>query len=115
MSTRALAATCALLALAACSDSNDEPAPPPGGGGAIGATHDDVMLLDVHGQPIAVGETTPYSPRQTCGACHDVDDIANGYHFQQGRTDANGDVVVASDYFGDGRSYILSPGMYGKW
>lgn len=26
----------------------------------------------------------PYSPKQTCGACHDYDKITEGYHFQQG-------------------------------
>ena len=28
--------------------------------------------------------TAPYSPRKTCGECHDVDKIAEGYHFTQG-------------------------------
>lgn len=27
----------------------------------------------------------PYSPRQTCGECHDYDKIAQGYHFMQGK------------------------------
>ena len=48
-------------------------------------------------------------------ACHDVDAISNGYHFQQGRTDADGLVQATDDFFGDGRDWLKSPGMYGKW
>jgi len=45
-------------------------------------------LLDEKGQiinPIS-GENTdaPYSPRKTCGACHDYEKITGGYHFTQG-------------------------------
>ena len=73
------------------------------------------MLRDQLGNEIHVGSSVPYSPRQTCGACHKVDEIANGYHFQQGRTDQTGAIIVGDDYFGDGRDYVRSPGMYGKW
>ena len=73
------------------------------------------MLRDHLGQPLVEGSTEPYSPRETCGQCHWVDQIANGYHFQQGRTDAAGFIVADNDYFGDGREYIRSAGMYGKW
>ncbi len=27
----------------------------------------------------------PYSPKQTCGQCHDYDKITQGYHFMQGK------------------------------
>jgi len=91
----------------ACSDSSS------GGGGNKG--HADVPLLDRLGNPLTLASAEPYSPRQTCGGCHDVDEAANGYHFSQGRTDINGVVVVQDDYFGDGRNYVRSPGMYGKW
>ena len=30
----------------------------------------------------------PYSPRQTCGRCHDYERITQGYHFTQGRGEA---------------------------
>lgn len=35
----------------------------------------------------ATGQNTdlPYSPKQTCGKCHDYDLITEGYHFQQGK------------------------------
>jgi len=46
-------------------------------------------LLDEDGNPIdPVGHTNadkPYSPRQTCGKCHDYERIAQGYHFTQGK------------------------------
>jgi len=77
--------------------------------------HDNIVLRDVHGDAIPPGSNEPYSPRRTCGACHDVDEIANGYHFQQGRTNAEGLVQAKSDFFADGRSWLLSDGMYGKW
>ena len=77
--------------------------------------HRNVVLRDFQGNAITVGSRTPYSPRQTCGPCHDIDEIANGYHFQQGRTDLTGNIVTRDDYFGDGRDFIRSAGMYGKW
>lgn len=79
------------------------------------ATHDDIVLRDRWGNPLQVGSTEPYSPRRTCGECHDVDTIANGYHFQQGRTDAAGNIHMTDDFNGDGRFWLLSDGMYGKW
>lgn len=79
------------------------------------AVHPDVLLLDRLGQPLLAGSGEPFSPRQTCGDCHDIDAIANAYHFQQGRTDADGNIVVQDDYFGDGRTFLRSAGMYGKW
>ena len=78
-------------------------------------THDNIVLRDRWGNPLQVASTEPYSPRETCGECHDVDSIANGYHFQQGRTDANGDIQMQDDFNGDGRYWLLSDGMYGKW
>ena len=90
----------------ACSDDDN---------GSNTDVHADVPLLDRLGNPLAVGSTEPYSPRQTCGGCHDIDAVSNGYHFSQGRTDLTGAIVVQDDYFGDGRNYVRSPGMYGKW
>jgi len=55
----------------------------------------------------------PYSPKKTCGACHDYDQITKGYHFQQGRTDGAGKIIV-SDTFDSKYPWNLSPGMYGK-
>jgi hypothetical protein len=77
--------------------------------------HTNIVLRDFAGEPLLADSTVPYSPRQTCGACHDVDHISNGYHFQQGRADDGGAVICKDDYFEDGRDYLKSAGMYGKW
>ncbi len=102
-----------VLAMASCSDSNDPvcstPTPP------TATAHENVVLVDRLGNPITATSKEPYSPRMTCGGCHDMTKIANAYHFQQGRTDLAGNIVVKEDYFGDGREWLLSAGMYGKW
>jgi hypothetical protein len=87
----------------------------PGGSGGELAAHEDVVLRDVLGVALTPGSDRPYSPRETCGGCHPIDEIANGYHFQQGRTDAAGLIVTQDDFFGHGTAYVRSPGMYGKW
>lgn len=105
----ALAIGVVVALLPACND---------GGGSTIlsaSPVHPDVLLLDRLGNALTAAATEPYSPRNTCGRCHDVDRIAVGFHFQQGRTDASGNIVTKDDYFGDGRRYIKSAGMYGKW
>ena len=98
------------LVTAGCggSSSSDDPIGP-------AMDHTNIVLKDRLGDPLTVGSTDPYSPRQTCGTCHDVDSIANGFHFQQGRTDALGAVQTQDDFFGDGRDWLKSDGMYGKW
>jgi hypothetical protein len=49
----------------------------------------------------------PYSSRQTCGACHNYDEITKGYHFQQGWD-------RIKDDFSKERPWVLSDGMMGK-
>ena len=77
--------------------------------------HLPIPLRDSLGGVITVDSATPYSGRQTCGAigCHDVDYIANGLKFQQGRTDTTGNIIVQDDYFEDGRWWIRGGGRYG--
>ena len=42
---------------------------------------EDGKLIDpVHN----INANTPYSPKQTCGKCHDYNKITEGFHFQQG-------------------------------
>ncbi|MDD2904482.1 MAG: hypothetical protein PHU44_18795 [Syntrophales bacterium] len=50
----------------------------------------------------------PYSPRQTCGACHDYEKITKGYHFQQGWD-------KVKDDFSKKKPWVLSDGMMGKF
>jgi hypothetical protein len=73
-----------------------------------------VTLKGYDGATIAAGDNVPYSPKKSCGTCHDYDLITGGYHFQQGRTDASGAIAV-SDTFNPAKPWILSAGMYGKW
>jgi hypothetical protein len=77
--------------------------------------HTNIVLRDHYGDAIVAGSTEPYSPRETCGRCHDIDRISNNFHTQQGRTNGNGEIIAKHDFFGDGRGWLLSDGMYGKW
>lgn len=101
----------AALMLEGCGGGTSTPQPDPG----PAMDHSNIVLKDRFGAPLTVASAEPYSPRKTCGACHDVDLIANGYHFQQGRTDASGAIHMANNFFGDGRTWLKSDGMYGKW
>jgi hypothetical protein len=75
--------------------------------------HEKIVLKGFDGNPVTVDSKVPYSPKKTCGACHDYDRITNGYHFQQGRTDGAGKIVI-SDTFDSKYPWNLSSGMYGK-
>ena len=95
-----------------------------GGGGGDGGgnppppvvgNHSQIVLRDRYGAALVTGSHEPYSPRETCGPCHDVDAVASAYHFQQGRTRADATVQTADDFFRDGRAFLKSDGMYGKW
>lgn len=78
--------------------------------------HDNIVLKDAMGNPLTVTSTAPYSGRETCSgtACHDIDRISNGLIHQQGRTDADGNIVMQDDFLGDGRWWVRSAGMYGR-
>ena len=73
-----------------------------------------VVLRNRAGNPLAAGSTVPYSPEATCGGCHDVAKITEGYHFQQGYGYSNTNRYV-SDNYSPSKPWILSDGMYGKW
>ena len=73
------------------------------------SAHRDVTLKGYDGAPIDPTESAePYSPKNTCGGCHDYQIITGGYHFQQG-------FDRISDAFDEKRPWLLSPGMVGKW
>ncbi len=64
----------------------------------------DGNIIDpVHGINTAV----PYSPKKTCGQCHDYDRITSGYHFQQG-ADEKLSPELAAMY-----PWMRTPGQYG--
>jgi len=49
----------------------------------------------------------PYSPKQTCGKCHDYDKITQGFHFQQGKDE------VTSGTLAERYQWVSNPGNYG--
>jgi len=77
--------------------------------GLAAHTGGDVVLRDVAGNPLSVGSTEPYSPRQTCGACHDYPTVTKGYHFQQGWDELYDGEEKAE------KPWVHGPGMAGKW
>jgi len=78
------------------------------------SAHKKIILREFDGSPITSESQIPYSPKKTCGDCHDYNHITNGYHFQQGRTDGNGKIII-SDTFDFKYLWNLSSGMYGKF
>lgn len=94
--------------------------------GVAGAAHPfPITLVDSAGAPVTASGRS-YSSERSCGGCHDLAAITQAYHFQQGRTDAAGQVQVSDTFAGDigeGQTYgigtgawwKLSDGMYGKW
>ena len=76
--------------------------------------HKKIVLKGFDGSPLAFESKIPYSPKKTCGGCHNYDQITNGYHFQQGRTDGTGKIVI-SDTFDPKYPWNLSSGLYGKY
>ncbi len=75
------------------------------------APHPAVPLLDAAGNAMdpAAADAKPYSPRQTCGGCHDYEAIAGAYHFQMGADKIRDDYGVA-----EGKPWILSDGQAGR-
>jgi len=76
-------------------------------------SHPKIILRGSDGGPLTLESKIPFSPKKTCGACHDYDRITRGYHFQQGRMDGSGNILV-SDSYAPRYSWNLSSGMYGK-
>jgi len=76
--------------------------------------HPEIVLMDYNGNEILPETNVPYSPQYTCGECHDYEAITNAYHFQQGRSDADGNIIVRDD-MDPKNPWLISQGMYGKW
>jgi len=73
-----------------------------------------INLLDEKGNIIDptknLNGEVPYSPRMTCGKCHDYDKITRGYHFQQGKGEK------MTEEFRPTYPWCTSPGQYGgRW
>ncbi len=67
----------------------------------------------------------PYSPKQTCGSCHNYDAVTRAFHFREGTgprgenlsdhwSDENKDGTLYK-YLANAYAYIVSPGEYGAW
>ncbi len=100
-----------VLSLAAWS-AGAAPEPARGASGRAGYTVcPPFFLRDERGQAIdpvhGRNAKAPYSPKRTCGACHDYDKITDGYHFQQGRGEKP-TPEMAKRY-----RWVSSPGNYG--
>ncbi len=108
-----------------------------------GAAHPPVTLYDYQGNRIidqldpddtvtaangAVYKRGPaYSPKQTCGKCHNYDAITRAYHFREGSNPGpNGglsDTWVSENrnrnplqkYLTNAYGHLLSSGQYGAW
>ena len=87
------------------------------------AAHPNVTLRDASG-PIAVGSGAAYSPKATCGGCHDYASIEqHSYHAQIGANQWMGwnnfNPNSASSFkrgvAAKGKSWVQSPGHLGKW
>jgi len=61
------------------------------------------VIDPVHG----INSDKPYSPKQTCGRCHDYNKTTEGFHFQQGR----GEKPIALT--AERCLWVTSPGNYG--
>ncbi len=83
---------------------------------------DDTITM-ANGALYAAGPA--YSPKATCGSCHDYEAITKAYHFREG-TGPNGEGLSDhwSDENKDGEPYkylanayghLLSAGQYGAW
>ncbi len=80
--------------------------------------HLPIPLRGLSGAVLTAGSSEPFSDRETCaGSCHahDIDEIANGFIHQQGRTDAAGNIIMRDDFYEDGRWWVRGSGMYGRW
>uniref|UniRef100_A0A7V4G9Y5 Cytochrome c-552/4 domain-containing protein n=1 Tax=Desulfobacca acetoxidans TaxID=60893 RepID=A0A7V4G9Y5_9BACT len=93
-----LAATAWLLLLSAPADAANRKCPP-----FHLKTEDGKIINPLTGE----NADQPYSPRQTCGPCHNYDEITKGFHFQQGWD-------KIKDTYSKDKPWVLSDGMVGK-
>jgi len=72
--------------------------------------HRSVWLFNEQGDRITPSSNVvdPYSPKKTCGTCHNYHSITKGYHFQQGFDEMR-------EGYDPRRPWLLSPGMFGRY
>jgi len=109
MAKLTIALTVVVLSLVAgwVSPAFSEEARPGSAEGVCPAFH----LLDAEGNVIdpvhGTNADKPYSPKQTCGKCHDYEKITKGYHFTMGK--GHSPTPDQAERCG----WVLSPGQYG--
>ncbi|WP_456445567.1 hypothetical protein, partial [Thiolapillus sp.] len=71
--------------------------------------HPAIPLLDESGANV-LKSGKPYSPRTTCGQCHDYESITHSFHIEQGRDETDDD-------FGKriGLPQLVGPGYFGGY
>ncbi len=103
--------------------------------------HPAIQLLDRNGNPI-IGQLNKsdnitaangsvyyagpeYSPKQTCGKCHDYNSVTKAYHFREGTgpkgenlddhwSAKNSDGTLYK-YLSNAYGHLESPGQFGAW
>jgi len=83
--------------------------------------NNDVIYLNGHEYKAGPA----YSPKQTCGSCHDYDAITRAYHFREGSSPAGetlSDTWSSENsggtlyrYLANAYGHLESPGQYGAW
>jgi hypothetical protein len=78
--------------------------------GSSAKEHRPIWLFNEQGDRIipSANAIDPYSPKKTCGVCHDYGIVTKGYHFQQGFDEMKA-------VYAPRRPWILSPGMFGNY
>ena len=89
--------------------------------------NDKIEITGANGETITYLAGPAYSPKQTCGECHDYTAITSAYHFTQG-TLPGPDGMGVSDtwssenqdgttykYLANAYGHLLSGGQYGAW
>jgi hypothetical protein len=114
-STVVLCAVLALLLAGTAFAQEEEPSPPLQNGSAAKSApklaHPALVLKDDRGRNV-LDTKKPISTRQTCGGdCHDYDYITNSFHFQQGKTEIDAQLLAAHGI----APFNSSPGMFGKF
>ena len=89
--------------------------------------NDTVVLKGATGQDVVYAAAPAYSPRQTCGACHDYDAINKAYHFMNGALPGpdgmgNSDTWSSDNqdgtlykYLANAYTHLTSAGQFGAW
>jgi hypothetical protein len=88
-----------------------------------------LTMYDNNGNEVVYAEGPAYSPKATCGACHDYTAITKAYHFMQGALPGpEGSGMGVSDtwssenqdgipqkYLSNAYGHLLSGGQFGAW